>query len=146
MDRQDKMDIPTPSESIVLEIVPSQAVVIDGDNSQDQQQQQQQQQKRPTVTFRDEVDVSTISDVESDTDSVEAVDSINNIVESSSDQDIKINNNNEIDEQVEQQKQEIISLRAVSRFCTKINNFFFYYKNNSDFCISLCFEIKVNSR
>ena len=143
MDRQDKMDIPTPSESIVLEIVPSQAVVIDGDNSQDQQQQQQ---KRPTVTFRDEVDVSTISDVESDTDSVEAVDSINNIVESSSDQDIKINNNNEIDEQVEQQKQEIISLRAVSRFCTKINNFFFYYKNNSDFCISLCFEIKVNSR
>ena len=140
------MDIPTPSESIVLEIVPSQAVVIDGDNSQDQQQQQQQQQKRPTVTFRDEVDVSTISDVESDTDSVEAVDSINNIVESSSDQDIKINNNNEIDEQVEQQKQEIISLRAVSRFCTKINNFFFYYKNNSDFCISLCFEITVNSR
>ena len=139
------MDIPTPSESIVLEIVPSQAVVIYGDNSQDQQQQQQQQ-KRPTVTFRDEVDVSTISDVESDTDSVEAVDSINNIVESSSDQDIKINNNNEIDEQVEQQKQEIISLRAVSRFCTKINNFFFYYKNNSDFCISLCFEIKVNSR
>ena len=144
MDRQDKMDIPTPSESIVLEIVPSQAVVIDGDNSQDQQQQQQQ--KRPTVTFRDEVDVSTISDVESDTDSVEAVDSINNIVESSSDQDIKINNNNEIDEQVEQQKQEIISLRAVSGFCTKINNFFFYYKKNSDFCISLCFEIKVNSR
>ena len=143
MDRQDKMDIPTPSESIVLEIVPSQAVVIDGDNSQDQQQQQQ---KRPTVTFRDEVDVSTISDVESDTDSVESVDSINNIVESSSDQDIKINNNNEIDEQVEQQKQEIISLRAVSRFCTKINNFFFYYKNNSDFCISLCFEITVNSR
>ena len=139
------MDIPTPSESIVLEIVPSQAVVIDGDNSQDQQQQQQQQ-KRPTVTFRDEVDVSTISDVESDTDSVEAVDSINNIVESSSDQDIKINNNNEIDEQVEQQKQEIISLRAVSRFCTKINNFFFYYKHNSDFCISLCFEITVNSR
>ena len=127
----------------MLEIVPSQAVVIDGDNSQDQQQQQQ---KRPTVTFRDEVDVSTISDVESDTDSVEAVDSINNIVESSSDQDIKINNNNEIDEQVEQQKQEIISLRAVSRFCTKINNFFFYYKNNSDFCISLCFEITVNSR
>ena len=141
------MDIPTPSESIVLEIVPSQAVVIYGDNSQDQQQQQQQQQqKRPTVTFRDEVDVSTISDVESDTTYVESVDSINNIVESSSDQDIKINNNNGIDEQVEQQKQEIISLRAVSRFCTKINNFFFYYKNNSDFCISLCFEIKVNSR
>ena len=119
MDRQDKMDIPTPSESIVLEIVPSQAVVIDGDNTQDQQQQQQQ--KRPTVTFRDEVDVSTISDVESDTDSVESVDSINNIVESDED----INNNNEIDEQVEQQKQEIIALRAVSRFVlSKINYFF----------------------
>jgi len=139
------MDIPTSIESIVLEIVPSQAVVIDEDNSQ---QQQQKQQKQPTITFRDEVDVSTISDVESHTatGSVETVDSINNIVESSSDEDTnnniidnnidnnfnnnivesssssdedintnEINNNfdnNEIDEKVEQQKQEIIALQS----------------------------------
>jgi len=139
------MDIPTSIESIVLEIVPSQAVVIDEDNSQ---QQQQKQQKQPTITFRDEVDVSTISDVESHTatGSVETVDNINNIVKSSSDEDTnnniidnnidnnfdnnivesssssdedinhnEINNNldnNEIDEKVEQQKQEIVALQS----------------------------------
>ena len=114
------MDIPTSIESNTLESVPSEAVRIDKDTSQDNQQQQQQ--KQATVTFRNEVDISTISsDNESDVNSVESVDRINQIVESSSEEEINTNDNNinitintKNEELIEEQKEKITALQAVS--------------------------------
>ena len=111
------MDIPTSIESNTLESVPSEAVRIDKDTSQDNQQQQQQ--KQATVTFCDEVHISTISsDNESD---VNSVDRINQIVESSSEEEINTNDNNinitintKNEELIEEQKEKITALQAVS--------------------------------